>query len=218
MALFPSLVEEQRLWSAGHKIVAGLDEAGRGAWAGPIIAAAVVLPPGFQPDETLAAVRDSKLLPPAAREALFGAIREAALAVGVGLMPHDLIDCVGIGGANRLAMMAAVEDLGLPAEHLLIDYFRLPAMPTPQSPIVDGDALCFSIAAASIIAKVTRDRLMVQLDAVYPGYAFAQHKGYGTVAHRAALTRLGLCAIHRRSFAPMCELCRDEPNGRGGLA
>lgn len=204
MAQIPTLEQEQRLWRAGKRIVAGLDEAGRGAWAGPIVAAAVVLPPCEEVPRPLARVRDSKLLSPAEREGLHDAIRASALAVGVGVMPPDLIDKIGIVGANRLAMMAAIDDLGLSAEHLLIDFLRLPAVRTPQSPIVDGDALCVSIAAASVIAKVTRDRLMVELDGRYPGYAFAQHKGYGTGAHRAALGKLGLCPVHRLSFAPMC--------------
>ncbi len=217
MAQLPTLQEEQRLWRAGCEIVAGLDEAGRGAWAGPIVAAAVVLPALDDTPRALAAVRDSKQLSPAAREHVHEAIFASALAVGVGVMPPDLIDKIGILGANRLAMAAAVADLRLRPEHLLIDFLRLPALPVPQSPLVNGDARCLSIAAASIVAKVTRDRLMTELDAEYPGYAFAQHKGYGTDAHRQALARLGPSAIHRLSFAPMCELgsgAREVVRGR----
>ena len=213
MSLTPTLEHEQRLWRAGCRVVVGLDEVGRGAWAGPIVAAAVVFAPLAIVPAALAGVRDSKLLTPPARAELCLAIRERALGVGIGLMPPELIDCVGIGAANRLAMAAALDDTGLFPEHLLIDYFRLPALPTPQTPITDGDALCFSIAAASIVAKVTRDRLMEELEPCHPGYGFAQHKGYGTPTHRSALARLGLCVQHRRSFAPMCDLCGEAERG-----
>ena len=215
MPLVPTLMHEQRFWQRGDKIVAGLDEVGRGAWAGPIVAAAVVFSACEEVPAPLSGVRDSKQLSPEARAALSERIREQALAVGIGMMPHDLIDCLGINGANRLAMAAALDDLGLAAEHLLIDYFRVPYLSTPQTPLVGGDAICFSIAAASIVAKVARDRLMVEMNANYPGYGFAQHKGYGTDTHRAALARLGLCPIHRRSFAPMRHLCGEAGRGAG---
>lgn len=213
MALVPNLLHEQRCWRSGCKIVVGLDEVGRGAWAGPVVAAAVVFPPCEEVPAPLTGVRDSKQLSPEARAELSVTIRERALAIGIGMMPHDLIDHVGISAANRLAMAAALDDLGLAADHLLIDYFRVPSLPTPQTPLIDGDAVCFSIAAASIVAKVTRDRLMVEMDARHPGYSFAQHKGYGTEEHRAALARLGVCSIHRRSFAPMCHLCGGADSG-----
>jgi ribonuclease HII len=134
-------------------------------------------------------------------------------------MPWTLIDAIGIVGANRLAMMAAVDDLGLAADHLLIDFLRLPTVPTPQIAIVDGDAICLSIAAASIVAKVVRDRLMLEYDAHFPGYLFAQHKGYGTPGHRQALATLGLCPIHRLSFAPMHAMARaaDAPRADGAV-
>ncbi|MHB1416083.1 MAG: ribonuclease HII [Chloroflexota bacterium] len=214
MVLTPTLMEELRLWQAGCRVVAGLDEAGRGAWAGPIVAAAVVLSPQESAPPALSRVRDSKMLLPKAREGLYEAIRATALHVGVGVMPPDLIDAIGINGANRLAMLAAVDDLGLPVDHLLIDFLRLPALPTPQTPLVDGDSFCFSIAAASIVAKVTRDRLLCKLDAQYPGYSFAQHKGYGTRLHRQALQDLGVSPMHRLSFSPMCEMV-GWPRERG---
>ncbi|MCL4467276.1 MAG: ribonuclease HII [Chloroflexi bacterium] len=206
MAQIPTLTHEQRLWHCGCRVVAGLDEAGRGAWAGPIVAAAVVFAPLGEVPSLLARVRDSKQLPPEARDELCGLVCQEALAVGVGMMPPELIDKMGINAANRLAMAAALDNLGLPADHLLIDYYRLHSLPTPQTPLVDGDALCFSIAAASIVAKVSRDRLLVEMETAYPGYGFAKHKGYGTAEHQLALAQLGLCPIHRRSFAPMCTL------------
>ncbi|MHB1135131.1 MAG: ribonuclease HII [Chloroflexota bacterium] len=213
MVPVPTLAHEQRLWRAGCRVVAGLDEVGRGAWAGPIVAAAVVFAPLAVVPAELAGVRDSKQLSPEARAELCQAILARALGVGVGMMPPELIDCLGISAANRLAMAAALDNVGCAAEHLLIDYFRLPSLPTPQTPITDGDALCFSIAAASIVAKVTRDRLMEELDGCHPGYGFGQHKGYGTAGHRQALDDLGLCVQHRRSFAPMCHHCGDQGHG-----
>jgi ribonuclease HII len=213
MVLVPTLAHEQRLWRAGCRVVAGLDEVGRGAWAGPIVAAAVVFAPLDEVPRALAGVRDSKQLSPEARAELCRAIEERALGVGVGMMPPELIDCMGISAANRLAMAAALDNVGCAPEHLLVDYFRLPSLPTPQTPITDGDALCFSIAAASIVAKVTRDRLMEELDGCHPGYGFAHHKGYGTAEHRRALDALGLCLQHRRSFAPMSSLCGYPGHG-----
>lgn len=206
MTPIPSLAEEVSLWRAGHGVVAGLDEVGRGAWAGPIVAAAVVLPPCEEVPEPLRRVRDSKALSPAAREELLDVVLAEALAVGVGMMPPELIDHVGIAGANRLAMMAALDNLGCPVDYLLIDYCRLPALATPQKALVDGDALCLSIAAASVVAKVTRDRLMRDLAQTYPGYGWEHNVGYGTKEHQTALVRLGLTPQHRRSFAPMKDL------------
>ena len=187
--------------------MAGLDEAGRGTWAGPVVAAAVVLPAG-DPDllAHLDGVRDSKLLTPTRREELLARILEHALAWGVGVVPSGIIDREGIVAATRQAMRQALEGLNPPAEALLIDHLRLPAVDLPQHSLPHGDALVLSIAAASIVAKVYRDRLLQTCDRCCPGYGFARHKGYGTPQHRAALRELGPCALHRFSFAPLREM------------
>ncbi|MBN1889843.1 MAG: ribonuclease HII [Thermoflexales bacterium] len=196
----PGLQEERRLWRAGLSLVAGIDEAGRGAWAGPVFAAAVILPhDACLPSQ----VRDSKQLSPAQREALYPLIGQAALAWSVGQADQAEIDTLGIVPATRLAMTRAVGALGLQPDALLIDAVRLPDTPLPQRVLYHADALCLSVAAASILAKVSRDRWMVELDARYPGYLFAQHKGYGTRAHRQALARLGVSPVHRRSYRPV---------------
>jgi ribonuclease HII len=203
----PDLARERRLWAAGVGCVAGLDEAGRGAWAGPVVAAAVILPAGVpQLAQHLAGVRDSKTLTARRREELLAAIQEHALAMGVGAVPPSEIDTVGIVPATREAMARALQGLSPPAVYLLIDHLSLPDLPLPQYSLPKGDARVLSIAAASIVAKVSRDRIMVDLDALYPGYGFARHKGYGTPQHRAALARLGPSAAHRLSFAPMRDL------------
>jgi ribonuclease HII len=203
-AILPTLDWENRLWRQGYRRVAGLDEAGRGAWAGPVVAAAVVLPSG---DGDLArhleGVCDSKLLSPARREELLEAIARHALAMGVGAVAPAAIDRVGIVAATRQAMALALQVLLPPAECLLIDFLRLPGVPLPQECMPRGDALVLSIAAASIVAKVSRDRMMAGLERVFPGYGFARHKGYGTEQHQAALATLGPSAAHRLSFAPL---------------
>jgi len=200
----PDLWEEMALYAKGYRHIAGLDEAGRGSWAGPVVAGAVILPIG-QADlsQRLEGVRDSKQLTPRQRERLYGTIRSAALAVGVGIVPPDMIDESGIVPATRQAMGLALVQLDLLPDFLLIDFLNLPGLSIPQKGITGGDALSLSIAAASIVAKVTRDRWMIQLDAQYPGYGFARHKGYGTRQHRESLARLGPSPIHRLSFAPM---------------
>ncbi len=192
---------ESELWLAGYRAVAGVDEVGRGAWAGPLVAAAVILP--ADPNALMpliGRVDDSKKLTPLARERLYDLIRAHARAVGLGSATAEEIDRSGIVGANRLAMVRAVTALALPPDFLLLDFLTLPDLSLPQRGVPHGDALSLTIAAASIIAKVTRDRWMVAQDASYPGYGFARHKGYGTAAHRAALGSFGLCALHRRSF------------------
>lgn len=200
----PSLDEEQKLWQRGFRRLAGLDEAGRGAWAGPVVAGAVVLPDDrLTLERDLAQVRDSKTLTPIQRETLYGQILQVALAVGVGVVPPERIDSLGIVPATRLAMQRAVARLSPGPDYLLIDYLRLADLPLPQRSLAKGDAQVLTIAAASIVAKVSRDRLMVKWDAQYPGYGFGQHKGYGTPQHRAALVELGACSLHRRSFAPV---------------
>jgi len=202
----PDLAPE-RAWAAelGVLAIAGVDEAGRGALAGPVVAAAVVLPLA---DETVAAhlqgVRDSKLLSPAARDQLYQVIIDNAAAVGVGFGLAEWIDQHGILSATRRAMTEAVGCLWPPPEAVLVDGpLPLVGVSLPQRPLVRGDSLSLSIAAASILAKVSRDRWLIALHERYPGYGFAQHKGYGTRQHLAALARLGPCPEHRRSFAPL---------------
>jgi len=200
----PDLSEEYALRAVGHSRVAGLDEAGRGAWAGPVCAAAVVLP--LDHDDlpvVLDGVRDSKLLTPRRREALLPVIREVAMAVGVGWGKPGEVDLWGVVSATRLAMGRAVTQLEGQVDALLVDYLELPGLRLPQQSLPKADACCLSVAAASIVAKVERDRLMIALDAEYPGYGFAQHKGYGTQQHRDALAHLGPSPIHRVSWRPM---------------
>jgi ribonuclease HII len=202
--MLPNLSEEHALFAAGYAHVAGIDEAGRGAWAGPVYAAAVVLPldrPNLA--ELLDGVRDSKLLSPARREALLPVIEDAAVAVGVGWASPAEIDEIGIAPAARQAMLRALSGLNGQVSALLIDYVRLPESDLHQRALPKADVRCLSVAAASIVAKVTRDRLMVKLDARFPGYEFAQHKGYGTPQHREALARLGPSPIHRMSWQPL---------------
>jgi ribonuclease HII len=201
----PSFAEEELLAAQGYQRIAGIDEVGRGALAGPVVAAAVILPRRVDVP-WLSEVKDSKQLTPARREVLFHRIHEIAISIGIGVTPHYLIDEQGIIKATRLAMKLAVDQLSPPPESLLIDYMRLPEVKLPQKGITNGDNLCFSIACASIIAKVTRDQLMVAFDKVYPGYGLAQHKGYGTREHLACLSRLGPCPIHRQSFRPVREI------------
>lgn len=206
-ALAPTLDWERWLWQRGYRLVAGVDEVGRGALAGPLVAAAVVLPPDSPLPAELAALRDSKSLPPAERECLAAVIADCALAVGVAEVPAALIDAVGIAAAGQLALARAVSALPVAPQALLTDAFRIRAATQPQLALVQADARCVSVAAASVIAKVHRDRLMRALHLDYPAYGFDRHKGYGTAAHQAALRRHGPCALHRRSFAPVRELC-----------
>jgi ribonuclease HII len=188
---------EARAWRSGVGRVAGIDEAGRGPLAGPVVAAAVIL----APDRRVASLADSKLLTPERREELFLVIHARALAVGVGVVDHETIDRVNILEATRRAMAAALAALSVVPELVITDFVSLPALPCPQRNLVAGDRRCASVAAASIVAKVTRDRLMLDADRRFPEYGFARHKGYATVEHLAALDRHGPCPIHRRSFA-----------------
>ena len=205
MLLKPSLVEEKKLEAQGYRLIAGVDEVGRGALAGPVVAAAVIMPAEIDAP-WLNQIKDSKQLTSARRELLFPHINEVAISAGIGIVPHEVIDAQGIIKATRLAMKLAIEQLSPPAESLLIDYLSLPEVPLPQKGVVKGDSLCFSIACASIIAKVTRDHLMIELDRAYHGYGLANHKGYGTKEHIACLCRLGASPIHRRSFKPLKDI------------
>jgi ribonuclease HII len=196
----PHFRQEKALLASGLWPVAGVDEAGRGPLAGPVTAAAVVLDPKKLPK----GLDDSKKLTAAARDALFDAICARALAIGVGIASVEEIDRINIRNATFLAMTRAIHALALPPAHVLIDGNASPKnLPCAVQTIIKGDGISVSIAAASIVAKVTRDRLMQQLDALHPGYGFGEHMGYSTPAHFAALKTLGACDAHRRSFAPV---------------
>jgi ribonuclease HII len=190
---------ERELRLAGFTRIAGIDEVGRGPLAGPVVAAAVILPPRPR----LRGLRDSKVVPRARREQLYEQILERAIAVGVGCVEVEEIDAINILQATKLAMRQAVDRLPEPPDHLLIDALRLRELDLPQRPIIDGDAISASIAAASIVAKVTRDRICDEMDVRYPAYGFARNKGYCTRQHVDALLDQGPCAWHRRSFAPI---------------
>ena len=182
-------------------MIAGLDEAGRGALAGPVTVAAVILPRAAPLSRTLRGARDSKQLTPLARDRLAPRIKESALAHGIGFSSAEEIDSLGIVPATRLAALRALENLSAFPDYLLTDFrLELPELDLPQTSIVKGDQKCLSIATASILAKTARDALMRQLDSQYPGYGLSRHKGYGTASHRAAMERLGLSQIHRKTF------------------
>ena len=191
------LTHERRLWESGRSHIAGMDEVGRGPLAGPVVAAAVILPQDFD----VLGIDDSKKLSPKKREELFEVIKERALAWSVGWVGPERIDEINILEATKEAMTQAVQGLSLQPDHVLIDgNFTVRALALPQTAIVKGDANSTSIAAASILAKVTRDRYMEEMDAVYPGYAFASNKGYGTKAHYDGLKAQGPTPIHRKTF------------------
>lgn len=190
---------ERELWRQGYQRIAGVDEVGVGPLAGPVVAAAVVFPT----DVRIRGVDDSKKLPAAVRERLAAEIRSAAIAVGVGIVAVEDVDRLNVYQAALEAMRRAVCALSVVPDHLLVDARRVPGIDAPQLPLIKGDARSFSIAAASIVAKVTRDALMTELDARYPEYGFAAHMGYGTRAHLDAIERHGPCPAHRRSFAPV---------------
>lgn len=193
---------ERELRAGGCRSVAGVDEAGRGCLAGPVVAAAVVLPQATRGFEGL---DDSKKLEPERRRDLADRIRRLALDWAVGEATVEEIDRFNILEASRMAMARAVAGLRAAPDHLLIDFVRLPALAIPQTALVEGDGRCLCIAAASVIAKVHRDALMAGLDGLHPGYGFAQHKGYATAEHRAALAVLGPCPVHRLSFSGVGE-------------
>lgn len=191
---------ERRLWKKGLKYVAGVDEVGRGPLAGPVVAAVVIFPPKVK----IKGLADSKQLTPRKREGLFHEIEKKATGIGIGRVSHKLIDKLNIGRANLLAMKKAVENLSLPPDYLLIDGGRHKIdLPIKQRGISGGDRKCASIAAASIVAKVIRDRIMLRYHRRYPRYKFDRHKGYGTREHMRKILKFGPCKIHRRSFYPV---------------
>jgi ribonuclease HII len=196
----PDLAFEQALWAAGIRAIAGIDEAGRGALAGPVAAGAVILPADVSTPDKLHGVRDSKQMTPLQRQEARKRILDIALSWGVGFASWQEIDELGIVPATRLAAWRAVQELTISPDHLLLDYLFLPDCCLPQTALIKGDCRSLSIAAASVLAKTGRDALMVELDTQYPGYGFSIHKGYGTAMHRAALQRLGMSLVHRRSF------------------
>ena len=193
------LVEEKKLWQQGFLLLAGIDEAGRGPLAGPVVAAACILPVRFN----LPGLNDSKMLTESKREKLYSQIQAQALDYALGSAEPAEIDALNILQATKLAMKRAIEGLKVRPHYLMIDALTLPSVKLPQLPLIGGDLISATIAAASILAKVTRDRLMVELDTLYPEYAFSKNKGYGTSEHMQVLRRLGPCPLHRRSFAPV---------------
>lgn len=205
---------EQEARRCGYRRIAGIDEAGRGPLAGPVVAAAVVLPVHVR----LVGVDDSKQLSEAERERLYPAILEKALGVGIGVADAGEIDALNILEATRLAMRRAIENVAPSPDYLLTDAVILPEVRIPLRPIIKGDALSLSIAAASIIAKVTRDRLMAAYHERFPQYNFLSHKGYGTAEHLQMLAQFGPCAIHRRTFAPVREAILSAPATELSLA
>jgi ribonuclease HII len=205
----PSLAFERKLWQGGFCHIAGLDEAGRGALAGPVAVGAVILPNDphllshskASQNNNLRGVRDSKQMTPLERESAAVRIKEIALTWGVGFASSEEIDTEGIVRATRLAALRAVQELSMWPEYLLTDFrLELPQLDIWQTSLVKGDALCLSIAAASVLAKTARDACMREMDAQAPGYGLGKHKGYGTQAHRLALRELGYSPVHRRTF------------------
>lgn len=215
----PGLAAERAFWRAGLRRVAGVDEVGRGALAGPLVAAAVMLPccDGAalrRLRAALAGVRDSKLLPAERRRALMGPICAVAEAVAIGVVEADELDAIGLGAANRQAMERAALALPVVADALVLDACVLD-LGLPQVGLIDGDAICLSIAAASIVAKVTRDRFMTEGDGADPRYGFAAHKGYASALHQERLTLHGPGPLHRRCFGPVAACRREGNEGRG---
>jgi ribonuclease HII len=210
---------ERLLWGQGVQVVAGIDEAGRGAWAGPVVAAAVVLPPDSKVLASLAApskrardkgfvgVRDSKKLSPRQRTVAVEVIRGVACGIGVGIVPPIIVDELGLSFAGQLAFWRAVRGLQLVPNYLLVDGFPLWSSRFAQSAVLQGDGRCLSIAAASIVAKTTRDAIMAELDVELPGYGFAHNVGYGTAEHGDALRALGPTPHHRRTWQPVAAIC-----------
>ncbi len=204
---FPGRHEEDALLSAGYRRIAGVDEAGRGALAGPVVAATVILPEGAR-FRWLALVKDSKLLQEDVREELYHKMHRSGVEIGIAVVQASVIDEINILNATKKAMKMALEHLPEPPDYILTDYVRLSGIHIPQKNIVKGDRLCVTIACASVIAKVVRDRIMIDLHEKYPSYGFASHKGYGTSEHLACLVRYGACEVHRFTFGPVKDLTR----------
>jgi ribonuclease HII len=190
------LLEERRLWEAGYSLIGGVDEAGRGPLAGPVVAACVILPK----DKVITGLDDSKKLTPAKRDQLFDIISEKAEAIGLGIIDENRIDQINIYQATKEAMIKAIKGCKKAPDFLLLDAMELNELDIPQLPLIGGDGKSQSIAAASIIAKVTRDRLMIKYAETYPEYGLDKHKGYGTAEHVTAIRQYGMTPIHRRSF------------------
>jgi len=202
---FPGLLFEKKLWAQGLLRIGGIDEAGRGSWAGPVTTAVVLLPPDPKIRKKLSGVRDSKQMTPSQRESWAGVIRAVCLSWGVGFAEAGEIDAIGIVPATRLAVYRALEQLPETPDHLLLDYLLLPDSDIPQTSLIKGDRRSLSVTAASVLAKTSRDATMRKLDEDFSGYGFGRHKGYGTQAHQEAIRKLGLSAIHRRSWKFMGE-------------
>ena len=198
------LAYEKELYAQGIDLIAGVDEVGRGPLAGPVVAAAVILPKACK----IPGLNDSKKIPKSKHKEIYEAVLQNAIAIGIGIKDNQVIDQVNIYEATKLAMMEAIGQLEPQPQHLLIDAMRLD-LPISQTSIIKGDANSLSIAAASIVAKVTRDQMMEEFDKEYPGYDFAKNAGYGTANHLAGLDQLGVTPIHRRSFEPVKSMCED---------
>lgn len=198
------LAYEKELYAQGIDLIAGVDEVGRGPLAGPVVAAAVILPKACK----ILGLNDSKKIPKSKHKEIYEAVLQNAIAIGIGIKDNQVIDQVNIYEATKLAMMEAIGQLEPQPQHLLIDAMKLD-LPIPQTSIIKGDANSLSIAAASIVAKVTRDQMMEEFDCEYPGYDFTQNAGYGTANHLAGLDKLGVTPIHRRSFEPVKSMCED---------
>jgi len=198
------LAYEKECYARGIELIAGVDEVGRGPLAGPVVAAAVILPKACK----IPGLNDSKKIPKYKHKEIYEAVLQNAIAIGIGIKDNHVIDQVNIYEATKLAMMEAIGRLDPQPQHLLIDAMKLD-LPISQTSIIKGDANSLSIAAASIVAKVTRDQMMEEFDREYPGYDFAQNAGYGTANHLAGLHKLGVTPIHRRSFEPVKSMCED---------
>lgn len=198
------LAYEKELYAQGIDLIAGVDEVGRGPLAGPVVAAAVILPKACK----IPGLNDSKKIPKSKHKEIYEAVLQNAISIGIGVKDNQVIDQVNIYEATKLAMMEAIGQLEPQPQHLLIDAMKLD-LPIPQTSIIKGDANSLSIAAASIVAKVTRDQMMEEFDKEYPGYDFAKNAGYGTANHLAGLDQLGVTPIHRRSFEPVKSMCED---------
>lgn len=198
------LAYEKECYARGMELIAGVDEVGRGPLAGPVVAAAVILPKSCK----IPGLNDSKKIPKFKHKEIYEAVLQNAIAIGIGIKDNQVIDQVNIYEATKLAMMEAIGQLDPQPQHLLIDAMKLD-LAIPQTSIIKGDAKSLSIAAASIVAKVTRDQMMEEFDREYPGYDFAQNAGYGTAKHLAGLDKLGVTPIHRRSFEPVKSMCED---------